>query len=157
MTQVPSSKQRSASSTNNQSTFLAKSLENGRPEASGSSQRVRQKSTREPPVNSSLIHQIGPQERQFQSITHVGGNNSILSAPLDETIFNQSFNGGISQPGSAVNSSTYNKRRQQVASINELLSVAETLRNSSNGYQVRPRGGQDDSRPNINKSYLATT
>ena len=96
-------------------------------------------------MNSSLIQQL-PQDRQFQSITHAGGaNTSMLSQNLlQETIFNQSFNGAAAnvssryQTGNHPSSqSNYNKRKQQVASINELLNVAETLKQSN--YSMRPR------------------
>ena len=143
------SKQRSASSTNYQSAFLVKNLDGRNDGGQATSSRAgRQKSTRDntaTAMNSSLIQQL-PQDRQFQSITHAGGaNTSMLSQNLlQETIFNQSFNGTAAnvssryQTGNHPSSqSNYNKRKQQVASINELLNVAETLKQSN--YSMRPR------------------
>jgi len=132
-TPVPSHKQRSSSSTNYHPAFLGKSVDGGRTDPST---RQRQKSTRDPPINEAVSQEKASHDRQFSSITHGLVNTSILSGQNDESIFSQSFNGA-----SHNNSSTYTKRRQQVASISELLNVAETLRHNTNLFQARPRQG----------------
>ena len=86
-------------------------------------------------MNSSFVNHA-PQERQYQSITHASGTKaSILAQQLEETIFNQSFNGASSRYQGHAATSNSNKRKQQVASINELLNVAESLKQS----HYRPR------------------
>ena len=69
-------------------------------------------------MNSSFANHL-PQDRQFQSITHASGTKtSILAKQLEDTIFNQSFNGasmsrynGSQATTSATATSQQNKRK----------------------------------------------